>query len=400
MHTRAVKFISAILVFLFIITAVVFGTANCLIEDRQSLFVGEKLNSYSFASLEAREESVTVSSLSQGCYVRSIKMTAKLFDMIPLKTVTVDYFDKSSLYVGGFPFGIKFYTDGIVVVGFNDIQTESGSQNPAYNAGIRTNDIITKCNGKKLSDAGELTSIIEKSNGKELTITYSRGGSEYIVSLTPLLSKNDGAYKTGMWIKDSGAGIGTVTYINPTDNSFAGLGHGICDSQTGELIPMQKGTLMDVTLNGIVKGTAGTPGELKGYFDGGKSGVVLSNTECGVFGIYTSIPKEAKNLYKIALKNEIRDGKATVLCTVDDSGIGEYDIEISQINRDSTSNKCFTVKVTDKMLIEKTGGIVQGMSGSPIIQNGKLIGAITHVMVNDPTTGYGIFIENMLGAAS
>ncbi len=398
MQNKFLKCSSVLLLSLFILFSFVIGVADYLVPSRQSYFEGQPLMKNSFITIEGDQAFPAAASQE---HIRSTFATAKLFGVIPLKKVAVDYYDKFSIYAGGFPFGVKFYTDGIVVVSLTDVETDLGSSNPAYEAGIRANDIITKCNGTAIGSAEELTRIIENSGGKELTLTYKRDGAEYIVSISPVLSKSDGLFKTGMWIKDSGAGIGTVTYISPSDNSFGGLGHGICDQSTGELMPMQRGSLMDVKLSGIKKGIAGEPGELKGYFTGEKLGSVLTNTDCGVFGFYAEKPKEANALYPIGLKNEIKSGKATLICTLDDGEASEYEIELSAINENSpkSSNKCFTIKITDQRLIEKTGGIVQGMSGSPIIQNGKLIGAVTHVMINDPTTGYGIFIENMLSNA-
>lgn len=398
MKSKIFKCTSAALLSILTLLLTVFGAADYFTPTRQSYYVGEKPQNTALVSLTPKEESITVSSVSS--YIKTQKMTAKLFGVLPIKEVNVDYYDKCTLYVGGFPFGVKFYTEGIMVVELTDVQTDKGKINPAYNAGIRTSDIITKCDGKKLSDAEELTAIIEGSGGKELTLTYMRNGAEYNATIFPVLSAEDRTYKTGMWIRDCGAGIGTVTYINPSDNSFGGLGHGICDSKTGDIIPMEKGTVMNVVLNGINKGIAGEPGELKGCFGGRKLGNVVGNTSCGVFGIYSERPSEATDIYPIGLKSELKDGKATLLCTLDDDGRKEYEIEISSINRNASedSNKCFTVKVTDLALVGKSGGIIQGMSGSPIIQNGKLVGAITHVMINDPTVGYGIFIENMLSS--
>jgi len=212
-----------------------------------------------------------------------------------------------------------------------------------------------------------------------------------------VFSKEEGKYVTGLYVRDSGAGIGTVTFIVPETGAFGGLGHGICDGETGELIPMQRGSVVGVTISGVVKGLAGSPGEVKGYFSSGKTGTLLGNTECGVYGILAKLPEKLPcEPLPIGLRNTVKEGKATIYCTLDGTAPQEYDIEISDIHRDSHSNKCFTVKVTDTDLINKTGGIIQGMSGSPIIQNGKLVGAVTHVLINDPTCGYGIFIENML----
>ena len=314
-------------------------------------------------------------------------------------SLPISYKDKK-LYPGGIPFGVKFYTDGIIVIGFSDIEQEGRRRNPAYDAGLRVKDMITSVNGKKLIGASELTKLVESSKGAPIEVTYVRGGKSYTTKVTPQYSVAEGRYKSGLWVRDSGAGIGTVTYIDPETLSFGGLGHGICDGETGELIPMDRGNVMDVRINGITKGTPGAPGEIKGYFNSGKTGTLISNTACGVYGVLGRLPSGLPEPpMPVGDRNEIAEGDAYIRCTLDDGGSQKYSIRISDINRDATGNKCFTITVTDKALIDKTGGIVQGMSGSPIIQNGKLVGAVTHVLINDPTTGYGIFIENMLNAA-
>ena len=319
-------------------------------------------------------------------------------DSVPT-SLPISYKDKK-LYPGGVPFGVKFYTDGIIVIGFSDVEQEGGRCNPAYDAGLRLKDVITSVNGKELSGAAELTKLVESSEGNPLELTYVRGGKSYSVKVTPRYSTAEGRYKSGLWVRDSGAGIGTVTYIDPETLSFGGLGHGICDGDTGELIPMDRGSVMDVKINGITKGTPGAPGEIKGYFNSGKTGTLISNTACGVYGILGQLPSGLPEPpLPVGSRNDVTEGEAYIRCTLDDGGAQKYSIRISDINRAANGNKCFTVTVTDKALIEKTGGIVQGMSGSPIIQNGKLVGAVTHVLINDPTTGYGIFIENMLSGA-
>ena len=319
-----------------------------------------------------------------------------------------------SVYVGGMPFGVKFYTEGILVVGFCDVdaagQTGGGHCNPARDAGIRMRDVIVGINGQTPVTAASLTQAVEASRGQPITLTVkrppsskdrgregsSRGATELTVSVTPVRSVTENRYKTGLWVRDSGAGIGTVTYILPETHAFAGLGHGICDGDTGELIPMQRGQVTDVTVSGVEKGKVGDPGAIKGYFAPGKTGTLLGNTDCGVYGVFAAHPSTAVRRLPVGRREELKEGDATLLCTLDNGKIGEYRIRITSIDRTATGSKCFTVSVTDPALIEKTGGIVQGMSGSPICQNGKIVGAVTHVLISDPTAGYGIFIENML----
>ena len=304
------------------------------------------------------------------------------------------------LAAGGMPFGVKFITEGVSVVGFCDVETGGKRINPAAAAGLHTKDLIVKINGKPLDSAKQLTEAIEGCNGKELTLTCRRAGKELNIKLSPVSSAEEGRYKTGIWVRDVGAGIGTVTFIRPETGEFAGLGHGICDADTGELVAMKRGSVSDVTISAVVRGTAGKPGELKGYFNAGKVGALLGNSPCGVWGIFTEMPEGASEPMEIALRQEIQEGDAYILSTLDNNEICRYDVRISNINRDAKASKCFTVTVTDPDLLAASGGIVQGMSGSPIIQDGKLVGAVTHVLINDPTTGYGIFIENMLEAAA
>ncbi len=318
-----------------------------------------------------------------------------------LKSTSSSNYKTLKVYAGGIPFGVKFLTAGILVIGFCDVHGEAGAQNPAKNAGLQTGDRLLSLNGSPLTSAAELTDRINASAGKPMQLRYARDGAERTTTLTPLWSEKENRYSTGVYVRDSGAGIGTVTFVIPKTGAFAGLGHGICDGETGELIPMDRGSVVDVTIHGVVRGLAGSPGEVRGYFNTGKTGSLLGNSHCGVWGVFADLPRNLDTTpIALGLRNEVKAGKATIRCTVEGNTWQEYDVEISDIRRDSTSNKCFTVKVTDPDLIAKTGGIIQGMSGSPIIQNGKLVGAVTHVLINDPTTGYGIFIENMLNAAN
>lgn len=304
------------------------------------------------------------------------------------------------LYAGGIPFGVKFYSKGVVVAGFCYIKGSVGEeQSPALDAGLMKNDVILSIDGKTPESCEDFLRLVDESRGRAISIVYLREDKEETTSLLPVYSESEGKYKCGMYIRQGGAGIGTITYIDPEDLSFGGLGHGISDSDTGKLLEITHGITMNVSISGIVKGRSGAPGELKGSFANGKTGIVYSNKICGVFGVLSSIPQSVElKKYPIATRKEVREGKAYMLCSLDGGKPERYEIEISSIKRDCSGddNKCFTVKVKDQRLIDRAGGIVQGMSGSTIIQGCRIVGAVTHVMISDPTVGYGIFIENML----
>lgn len=297
-----------------------------------------------------------------------------------------------TLIAAGVPFGVRLHTDGVIIVGFTKNAGDGAC--PAREAGLRRGDVITEIDGKRIKSAKELCTLVESAGG-ELLIKVKHGTEEKTVTVRPIAGE-DGKNRIGVLARDNAAGIGTVTFIDPETRMFAGLGHGICDGETGELVPISYGTCEEVTLTEIVKGKKGAPGELRGFFTGNKTGKIVKNTLAGVVGALSEIPQIlAESTYAIGTKEKLHSGKATVITTVDGEARGEYEIMISEIDL-SGAQKNFTVQITDPALIEKTGGIVQGMSGSPIIQDGVLVGAVTHVMVGDPTRGYGIFIENML----
>ncbi len=307
-------------------------------------------------------------------------------------------YEGMSLCPGGCAFGVKFSTKGVLVVGTSAVKTADGKEvNPAETAGIKVKDILLTADGKEIASVKELEGAITASGGKPLALTVDRGGKTKNLTLTPAKTKD--GYKAGMWLRDSTAGIGTVTYVDPETGEFGGLGHGICDVDTGVLMPLDRGSVMKVEIGGVVKGQVGKPGEIRGYFKPDRCGNVMSNTEWGVFGAFRETPEGVSEAIPVGSRHDVTEGEAEIICTLGDDGPKHYKIEISKIDRDGTDNKNFVITVTDKTLKARTGGIVQGMSGSPIIQNGKLIGAVTHVLVNDPAKGYGIFIENMLDAA-
>ena len=344
---------------------------------------------------DLKNASVNVMGVTDSCTVE-----AKLFGVLPIKEVQVTVVDDKKLAAGGNVFGVKFFTKGVMIIKQTEIETSKGSVNPSKQAGLNVSDVILKIDGKQVNTVEEVSQIVERSYGRELEIIYLRDGKEEKCVLAPVLSLTDKKYKTGLWVRDSTAGIGTVTYYNPVSKSFAGLGHGICDIDTGMLMPLLRGSVVDVEITDVIKGKKGIPGEIKGSFDNKKQGVLTENTDCGIYGVMDDVQgMENQQLYDVALKDEVKKGEAIILSQIDMEGVKQYSVEIEKIVDTEDEYKNFVIHVTDERLLEKTGGIVQGMSGSPIVQNGKLVGAVTHVFVNDPTRGYGIFIENMLAEA-
>ena len=294
--------------------------------------------------------------------------------------------EEISLLPGGGVFGVRIKQKYVTVTDSKGI--------PA----LKNGDVILSVDGKTVSSAKEIKSIVEKSDGNSITIRALHQGNEIAVEIRPSLV--DGEYRIGISLRDGAAGLGTVTFIDPETGIFGGLGHGICDADSGEVISMERGEVLGVILGGINKGESGKPGELCGVLTDRRLGELSENSECGVFGKITQLPNNMAEPVKVGRRDEVTEGEATIISTLKNGKTAEYKIEIYDIDYSSTGSKSFRVRVTDETLKALTGGIVRGMSGSPIIQNGKLVGAITHVLVADPTEGYGIFIENMLNKVS
>ncbi len=319
----------------------------------------------------------------------------------PLYEISYDDISELKLIPGGMPFGVSLDAECITVVGVCDIISGGKPVSPAKDAGIEEKDTIIALNGQKVTNAAMVSELIDSAGGSPVEVTVKRGDSRLELTVHPAISDEDGKYRAGLFIREGTAGIGTVTYIDPETGSFAGLGHGICELDSGKLVPVTRGVVVNVAISGVVKGKVGSPGELQGYFSSGKIGTLFSNRDCGVYGVFCEYPEWfCPEAIPVAATNEICEGDAEILCTTGYDGIGRYKVTLSHIDHSGKKSKNFVVTVTDPTLLEKTGGIVQGMSGSPIIQNGKLVGAVTHVLVNDPTRGYGIFIENMLKTAN
>lgn len=300
--------------------------------------------------------------------------------------------DKMHVIPLGTSFGIKLFTDGVIVVSLSDIDTGDSISCPAQDAGIKVGDYILKANGEEITTNSSLAKLIGASDGQDISLTVKRDNEIFETVLTPIF--HEGAFKAGMWIRDSAAGIGTLTFYNPDNGVFAGLGHGICDMDTNGIMTLGHGEPAEITLCGIVRGQINEPGQLQGYFASDEPmGELLANNETGVYG--TLNEKPAGDLIEVAKKNEVKTGDAKLLVSVDSNGPQYYDAKIESLNSDNQKTKNMVIKITDERLLALTGGIVQGMSGCPIIQDNKLVGAVTHVFTEDPQTGYGIYAQTM-----
>ena len=318
------------------------------------------------------------------------------------KTITVSVLPKVEVIPGGDCIGVKLYSKGVLIIGESKIQGVDGNFYKAYEEGtFKAGDILLKINDYEIENSNEVETIIENIKDKEVTITYERDGEEKTQNITPIKCIDDGKYKIGLWIRDGAMGVGTLTFYSPEYSKFAALGHGISDEDSKSLIKLENGSIYGANVLSVNKGRSEAPGEIKGYLDDGEEiGTITVNSNNGIYGDMNEYNTNiiTRERIPIASRNEIEVGPATIQCIVDQSQeIKSYDIEIVKIsNSVSNDSKGMIIKVTDEDLISKTGGIVQGMSGSPIIQKGKLVGAVTHVYVSQPTKGYAIFADTMI----
>lgn len=296
----------------------------------------------------------------------------------------------------GQAFGIKLFTDGVIVASLSDIYTDNGVCCPAAEAGLRPGDYLLQADGMAIQNNAALASYVGRSQGRALTFLVRRGKEEFEAAVKPVYG--EGSFKTGMWVRDSAAGVGTLTFFDPESGAFAGLGHGICDADAGSVMALKSGEPAEITLCGIVKGLPEEPGQLKGYFSSDEAmGKLLANNETGVYGTLDQ-PPEGGTL-EVLDRNEVRIGAVQIMVSIDADGPKLYEGEIVQISNADQPTKNLVLRVTDPRLLDATGGIVQGMSGACVLQDGKVAGAVTHVFTNDPTMGYGIFAETMLEQA-
>lgn len=368
------------------------------------IFEGEQIKVNEFMGFNIKQENETVqtsSSNSETLKPGKTTMQVSLFDNLFIKNMEVDVLPRTKVIPVGTIAGVKLYTSGILVVGMSEIEgIDNKKHKPYLNSGIEEGDTIISIDNNKISSTDELIEAVNQSKGKDLSIEYVHDNETATCSITPVQTSFN-QYKLGLWVRDSAAGVGTVTFMDPETKEFGALGHGITDIDTEELINIESGEFITTRILNIAKGKSGNPGKIQGTIDGQQNiGTISKNTKFGIYGVVedlSAINIDYSKEMDLALRDEIKEGNAKILCNVDGIAPKEYDIEIQRIYRDNNyDNKSMKIKVVDKELLEKTGGIIQGMSGSPIIQNGKFIGAVTHVLVNNPTEGYAVFGDIML----
>ncbi len=397
------KIIKALFFGLLISNILIFSAVIYLdnsIDSEFKIKSGEALNISSAVPITAEYNGAKLSRVSGNYRVgEEFEVDLKAFGIIPISTAKVEVIDELQVAVLGTPFGMKIYTEGVLVSDITEVATQNGNKNPAKEAGIKAGDYIVSVNGKKVYTNEDLGYIVENSGGEKMRFEVARGKSKIYFNFSAVKEKGTEQYKIGIWVKDSSAGIGTLTFYSPSTNLLCGLGHGICDDSSKKLLKINSGEIVSAQIISVEKGKMGAAGQLKGRFNFETLGDIRLNCERGVYSEFKGNLKFT-NLTEIALKQEVKEGKAEILCTVEGEAPKTYSCEIEIRNSNyNSSTQNMLVTVTDKELLEKTGGIVQGMSGSPILQNGKLIGAVTHVLLDDSTKGYGIFAENMLETA-
>lgn len=320
----------------------------------------------------------------------------KLLGFIPIKTVNVFSVKTPVLIPCGEPFGIKLLTDGVIVVEVSSFETKDGFFSPGESCGLKAGDIIKSIDGIAVSSNEDIEDIISSSGGKTLKVNAVRNDREFTVWLCPKLSSVDNSYRAGIWVRDSSAGIGTMTFYDPSTKKFGGLGHPVCDIDTGNMLPLDSGEVVKVSISGVKKGKSGYPGELVGGFVSSFSmGKLIDNTAVGLFGTLDDFTGENDEL-PLGLNSEIKTGNAYIYTTISGTRPQKYEITIEKIDHSGNKDsRDMVIRVTDERLLKESGGIVQGMSGSPIIQDGKIVGAVTHVFINNPTKGYAVFADEM-----
>lgn len=373
---------------------------SAAVPDTFTLAPGQALTVRSLPFLQAGEPRPSAAAAAGSLQAdTSRNQTLRLFGVVPVKTVRTVETPRRTVLVSGAPFGVKMFSDGALVVAFSDQYTAFGTENPAKEAGLRLGDLIVSANGQPVRSNGELSAAVTAAAGQPMELVYLRDGARHTTTLTPVADRDTGAWRAGVWVRDSSAGIGTLTFTDPERGTFAGLGHAVSDSDTGAELTLLSGEIVPVCILAVQKGTAGLPGELKGEFAGTALGTVRANDTTGVYGTLSGAAGDGTAM-PVANVQEVEAGEAEILTTLSGTEPQRYTVRIERVNMTAADpNRNLLLRVTDERLLGAAGGIVQGMSGSPIVQNGRLVGAVTHVLINDPTRGYGIFAATMLEKA-
>lgn len=405
---KTTKNIKGIILIIILLVVYIYVVSIQAIPDNIVIFEGENIGLRTIFGLKAdlvdNKEVIETLSNSQSKVIndtgkKNVKLS--LFENIFVKDVTVDVLPKTTVIPVGSVAGIKLYTSGVLVVGMSEIEgIDNKKYKPYENTGIEEGDTIISINNENIATTEDLVNNVNLSEGKSIKVGYKHNEKAQECSITPIQTSNN-EYKLGLWVRDSEAGVGTVSFYESSTQSFGALGHGITDIDTEQLIDISSGEFVTTKILNIVKGESGNPGRIQGTIDNQKNiGTIYKNTKFGVYGKVdniSSLTLSSSNEMEVALRDEIKVGKAKIMCSTENGKIEEYEIEIEKIYKENNyNNKSMLIKITDERLLEKTGGIIQGMSGSPIVQNGKFIGAVTHVLVNNPTEGYGVFGDIMI----
>ena len=410
------KKIRPILFIFFLLIIYIYTAYITLFPSNIILFEGEEINYRKIFAINVKEiknkqvesnienfalQTATSLSESKNTQIRKSNLSLNLFDSIPLKQVEVDYIKKTKVIPMGDAIGLKLYTKGVMVVGMSEVKgVDQKIYKPYEKADLKEGDLIVEVNGKAVECISELIERVNESKGKNIKLRYLRESNSKITTINPV-ETDVSEYKLGLWVRDAGGGVGTLTFYEPKADTFCALGHGICDVDTGGILNISRGELVTTNIVAIVKGEKGKPGEVKGTIENGESiGKVTKNTILGIYGNGLQSNKlnvDTSKTMEIATRSEVKEGEAEIICQLENGKKDIYKIEIEKIyTSNNYDNKSMIIKIKDERLLRKTGGIIQGMSGSPIIQNGKFIGAVTHVFVNDPTQGYAVFADMMI----
>lgn len=399
------KIISIIISFIFLVIAYILISSYAIMSTLTNgmMITNEEIANLENLFIKTSFESIKTVSVSDNTqYIEECNLDLSLFGLINIVSFSIYKPTINEVIVCGNTVGVLMNTDGVAIVGFSGVTSENGIIYPFKETKLKVGDRIKTINEKEITKIEDVDESINGVNASKEAVKFTAYRDEQLIEgmVTPVYDITSKMYKLGLWIREDASGIGTLTFINPTNNRFGSLGHGICENGSDEPLTIKSGTLHECEVLGLNKGEKGNTGEIKGLFVPGKNceGSIDKNNKYGVYGyINDGSQYITGNKIKIGGRLSVKPGKAQILCCLDGESVKSYDIEIIKTNHQKRSNqKSLVIKITDKGLLKKTGGIIQGMSGSPIIQNNKLIGAVTHVFVNDPTKGFGIYLDWMI----